>query len=153
MVITRPIPNNSFIIKIQDMADEISFAGMTAILDQSESKEYTDITAPDLILKRPGRVTYQPITLSRGITESSKDIQAWRASARDVASHGANPNFITRVFRTVVIMVLNRSRDVEKRIALYNAWPSKLEIGDLNALDPGPWIETLELTYDYYKIS
>jgi phage tail-like protein len=111
--------------------------------------------------KNPGLSRYQPVTLSRGVTES-KDLYNWYRLVNDDLALTAVANELNRSstiaprqsanFRKeVVIEVLDRAGNVVKRWILFNAWPSNYKSGnDLDSSSDEKLVEELTLTYEYF---
>ena len=112
-------------------------------------------------IKVPGLVKFDPITLSRGVTDS-RDLYDWYRLVNDelallsvanelsrdtVRSPIQNDNFR----KDVVIEVLNREGEPVKAWYLFNAWPTVYVPGnDLDASAEEKLVESLTLTYEFF---
>ena len=112
--------------------------------------------------KSPGLITYEPVTLKRGVTSSRnlydwyrliQDDTAFMSTARELTS---SKNFTvgqTDKFRKeVIIEVYNRAGEITKRWILFNAWPISYKGGDdLSASDDSSkLVEEITLTYEFF---
>jgi phage tail-like protein len=112
-------------------------------------------------IKVPGLVTYENVTLSRGVTES-RDLYNWyRLVNEELALLSVagelqrDQNFIptqSNTFRKdVVIEVLDREGEPIKAWYLFNCWPVSYTPGDaLDAQEQEKLVESLELTYEHF---
>lgn len=91
------------------------------------------------IMKVPGIIKYQDITLKRGIT-SDMQIWEWRAAAEqgkmDVARKNAS------------VIAFNRNFEEVARWNLYNAWPSKVSGPDFNSASSEFGIEEVTIVHE-----
>lgn len=112
-------------------------------------------------IKVPGLVKYDPVTLSRGVTDS-RDLYDWYRLVNDELALLSVANELSRStsktpiqndnFRKdVIIEVLNRKGDPVKAWYLFNAWPTTYAPGnDLDANANDKLIESLTLTYEHF---
>ena len=93
--------------------------------------------------KLPVRTKYPDLSLKRGMLTDSAVI-TWCLDA-----------FQNRTFQPVQISVslLNEQHQPLKIWQVYNAWPKKWSVSDLNAQENGIVVETLDLSYSYFTIS
>lgn len=77
--------------------------------------------------KDPGRATFAPVTLSRGVTDDF-DFFTWAQQVGDAAKQQglANPAYK----RNMDIVQLDRDGTELRRWRLQNCWPSKYKAGD-----------------------
>ena len=112
-------------------------------------------------IKVPGLVKFDPVTLSRGVTES-RDLYDWYRLVNDELALLSVANELSRAssktpiqndnFRKdVIIEVLNRAGTPIKAWYLFNAWPTVYAPGnDLDASSNDKLIESLTLTYEFF---
>jgi len=131
-------PSNVF-FRIE--VDGIASAGFSqALLGAStvgviEYREGTDLG----IRKVPGLTRYGNVTLKRGITQSLELFQWFQQAVQ-----GQFP----AVRRNVAVILLDSSFNEVARFVIHNAWPTKYEVGALDATGHDIAIETLELTHE-----
>jgi phage tail-like protein len=91
----------------------------------------------------PVRTKYPDLSLKRGMLTDSKVID-WCLDA-----------FQNRVFNPVHIniILLNEEHQPLKTWNVYNAWPKKWSVSDLNAQDNSIVIETLDISYNYFTVN
>lgn len=92
--------------------------------------------------KLPVRTKYGDVSLKRGMLINS-DVLKWCLNA-----------FENREFRPakVNVILLNEQHEPLKRWELVDAWPKKWNVSDLNAQENSVVIETLDLSYKYFKV-
>lgn len=91
----------------------------------------------------PGRVHYDPVVLQWGLTES-RELFNWLQSS---ITPPKKP-------RDVQILVLDHDGMTEKvRWTLYQAWPSRWRSAPLISSASSVALHTLELKYEYFKLS
>ncbi len=92
--------------------------------------------------KLPVRTKYGDVSLKRGMLINS-DVLKWCLDA-----------FENREFRPskVNVILLNEQHEPLKRWELVDAWPKKWNVSDLNAQENSVVIETLDLSYKYFKV-
>jgi phage tail-like protein len=90
--------------------------------------------------KLPVRTKYPDLSLKRGMLTDSKVI-SWCVDALQ-----------NRVFQPaqVNVTLLNENHEPLKTWKVFNAWPRKWQVSDLNAQENSVVIETLELSYSYF---
>ncbi len=115
-------------------------SGLTAELEVESLKEGGENRFTH---KLPTRATYQDVVLKRGLLVSS-DLVKWMTDAIE------NLDIQTT---SVIITLLNEEHQPLQAYQLYNAYPKKWSISNLNAQESQLVVETLELTYQYFKIT
>lgn len=93
--------------------------------------------------KLPLRTKYPDLSLKRGMLTDSKVIK-WCLDALQ-----------NREFKPaqINVILLNEEHQPLKTWNVYNAWPKKWSVSDLNAQDNSIVIETLELSYNYFTVN
>ena len=92
--------------------------------------------------KLPIRTKFADLTLKRGMLTDSKVIE-WVLKALQ-----------NREFKPVqiVITLLNEEHQPLKTWNIYNAWPRKWSVSDFNAQENSIVVETMDLSYSYFRI-
>ncbi|MFV0605080.1 MAG: phage tail protein [Niabella sp.] len=92
--------------------------------------------------KLPIRTRYPDLSLKRGMVVNSP-LVGWCLSA-------FQERLIVPV--TMFVTLLNENHVPLKTWSIYNAWPKKWSVSDLNAQESTIVIESLDLCYSYFKI-
>lgn len=92
--------------------------------------------------KLPVRTKYPDLSLKRGMLTNSAVI-GWCLAA-----------FQNRVIVPIILNVtlLNENHEPLKTWNVFNAWPKKWAVSDLNAQENAVVIETLDLSYSYFVV-
>jgi len=90
----------------------------------------------------PGRVSYSPLVLKRGLVTDSAVLQ-WCINAIS--------NFEFKPI-TVFVKLLNESGDPLATWEVVNAYPVKWSVSNLNAEQNAVAIESMELAYQYFNL-
>ncbi|GAA4272686.1 phage tail protein [Aquimarina gracilis] len=94
----------------------------------------------------PGRRKYSPLTLKRGIlTPKDSGLTQWCQKAFQ--------NLEVTPVGTVNVELLNENSTVLMQWELSHVWPVSWKVGELNAEKGEVLIETLELNYNYFKLT
>lgn len=112
-------------------------------------------------IKVPGLVKYEPITLSRGVTENRNLYDWYRLVNEELAlltvagelskDTQFSPTQSGNFRRDVIIEVLDRSGESIKAWYLFNAYPASYTPGtDLNAASDEKLVEELGLEYEFF---
>ena len=99
--------------------------------------------------KSPGRTTYEPVTMERGITHDL-EFEAW---ANLVHPFNGDPGMdLVNFKRSLSLEVMNEKGHVAKRYFLYNCWVSEYTaIPDLDANANAVAIETLKVELESWE--
>jgi phage tail-like protein len=95
-----------------------------------------------IIKKVPGRMSWEDITLKRGIT-SEMDMWEWRKQVEEGDVDGARKNGS--------IVMFNQAGDEIARWDFFNAWPSKISGPTANAESNEIGVEELTITHEKYE--
>lgn len=109
----------AFIVEI-DGVERAAFKSCSDFAAIAETVEYREggVRHPH---KSPGLVTFEPITLERGVAEGDDtDLLNWFKSTYDAAS--ATGQNAPTLYRTVSIAQLDMDGSIKRRITLYNAF-------------------------------
>jgi len=130
-----------FIVEIDDL-DQMHFSevsGLRVEVGAIQFRSGGDVDTVGRVV--PGRVTYRPITLRRGLA-SDMALWGWLSNIEDGQSD----------FRRVTVKILGEDRETAVAFRLDSAWPSGLELGPLKGLGTDLAIETLELTFERLEV-
>ena len=93
----------------------------------------------DMILKQPGRMTWQNISLKRGIS-SKMDVWEWRAQVENGDVEGAR--------RNGSIVMYDQSFNAIARWNFVRAWPSKVTGPQLGSDNSAIGMEEIEIVHE-----
>jgi phage tail-like protein len=99
--------------------------------------------------KSPGRLTFADVTLERGATQD-KDLFDWFHDVANTAS-GLGLNDV-EYKRNLDIVQQDRDGTTLRRWSLTGAWPVKFVAGDWDNEADENVIESVTLTYDFFKL-
>lgn len=118
------------------------FTEVSGLGSETETTEHTVVTesGQQIVMKVPGRLKWQDITLKRGIT-SSMDIWTWRKQVEEGDVLGARCNGS--------IMMYDQSGTEVARWNFERAWPSKVSGPSLSSDGSSIVMEELTITHEY----
>lgn len=121
-----------------------SFRSVSGISMETESVEWR--TGDSNFTKSlPGISKQTEITLTRAMDNTSY-FQSWYSL---VWSRSGEPSKNYR--KDVLIKVADRDGSVYKTIKVYDAWPSRSALGDLDASNSEPWTEEVVLQHNGWE--
>jgi phage tail-like protein len=102
----------------------------------------------------PGASKAATVVLERGVlyggSSSASDLKSWFESVESSTATST----LCGIERPVEIDVLDRDGiGIVRTIRLFDAWPSKFTLGDLDTMESEAWVETLELQTSGIKIA
>jgi phage tail-like protein len=118
------------------------FRECTGLNSTQTSAEYREGTDPPTVRKLAGLVTYNNITLKRGIT-NNKELWEWRQSVAEGKPDSR---------REISIVLLDETGTEKIRWNLSNCWPITWSGADFNATSNEVAVETLELAHEGIKV-
>lgn len=92
--------------------------------------------------KLPGRTKFPDLTLKRGLLLDSSLIDWIKKALYNREFQPADIN----------ISLLNSNHEALMTWQVFKAWPRKWNVSDLNANENSIMVETLELSYNYFKV-
>lgn len=134
-----PATGFRFEVRIASRQASVGFTKVSGLRDESEVIDYREGT--DFLVKRkiPGLRTFPALVMERGNTATRDDLVSWR----DEAIACREP------FRdTVDIEIKNCDGGSARIVTVQRAWPSALELSDLDALASEVNIELMELQHE-----
>jgi len=115
------------------------FSKIGGLKEESDVIEYREGSDPTVLRKIPGLRKYDVLTCERGLTAQGKELVGWRTDVIDCVEP----------FRSDVdVTVKNCDGEVARTIKFQSAWPSSLEISDLDAKTSEVAIETMALAHE-----
>jgi phage tail-like protein len=135
-----------------------AFQKVTGMKSSVEVVEYREGNMPDRMEKMAGMMTYDTVTLERGISYDD-DFNNWMKLVCDgTSATGTIPSSSSASdvgegsYRCDVIVTLyNKQAQAVKKYTLLDAWPSEYTIGDFDATSNDVVISTLVLQHHGIK--
>jgi len=141
---------------IVDGFTKMGFQTISGLREETEIVEYREGDDPSTMRKLPGLTSYDNLTLEEGISQST-DFVSWReqvikikderrtATGGDVKLSGTP---LSNLRRSMAIRLFDKGGAVVRTWEVIKAWPSALEVGDLDAESSDVLIETLEIAHE-----
>jgi phage tail-like protein len=131
-------PYRGFNFKVEiDGISEAGFQECSGLDATTDVQEYREGTDSNHVRHLTGLNKYSPITLKRGITDSTS-LWQWRQKVIDGKTERKN----------VSIVLYNEAQEEKLRWNLRNAWPSKWTGPTFNATSNDVAIESMEIVHD-----
>lgn len=131
-------PAVAFRFEVQARGANLGFSKVSGLREESEVIEYREGTDPIQVRKIPGLRTFPALVFERGIGPG-RELIAWR----DAVIACIDP------FReTVTVTIKNCDGETARVLTFERAWPSALEMSDLDASASEVAIEMLELSHE-----
>jgi phage tail-like protein len=134
-----PYKSHLFLVEI-DGITQASFSECSGFSSHVEVIEYREGGDPNTVRKLPGKISYQDITLKRGLTSSS-ELYDWHRSAVDQPIQRKNGS----------VVVLDDTLAEQVRWNFANAWISKWDGPSLSGKGNDVAIETLTISCESLK--
>jgi phage tail-like protein len=122
---TDPYKNFKFRVKW----DGRHVAGISSVSPLRRTTEvilYRVGSGPSLIRKLPGRTTFEPITLERGVT-LDPDFEDWANKVWRLGAGLGSEMSLANFRKDIVIEFLNEAGQVVKAYLVYRCWPSEYQ--------------------------
>jgi phage tail-like protein len=146
MPVKSDYPLPSFHFQVEWGGARLGFTEVTGLDMQTEVIEYREGNEKSYTKsKMPGLRKFSNIVLKRGYFLGDTDFYKW---ARSTSFFNSGQKFR----RTVTIKLLDDEHKPVMTWRLLNAWPTKLQAGDLKAQANEVLIETLELVHEGLEI-
>ncbi len=127
---------------ISDDENDTRFQSVSGLSVEYETETINEGGENRFVHEIPVRTSYSNLVLKRGMLVDSTVVQ-WCIDA-----------FENRSFEPtdMQILLLNENHEPLKTWSVVRAWPKRWSVSDFNAEDNSVVIETLELSYRYYKL-
>lgn len=136
---TNPYPLPKFHFQVQWGGTKVNFTEVTGLEVSADVIEYRDGASPEFHkIKMPGLQKFSNITLKRGKFEKDNDFFVWWSTIQ--------MNKIER--RDLIVTLLNETHTPVFTWNIKNAWPVKVNAGDLGADKNEVMIESMELAHE-----
>jgi phage tail-like protein len=155
----EPYMGYRFRVSIGDA--EIGFSQVDGLSSVSAVVQYREGNMPIWMRKFPGLIEWQPVTMQRG-TSNSTTLLDWRnecASYEDATTTNGGVGYGDGIIppnyrRPITISMYGKgdSNTPGKKWTLFNAWPSELKTGALNAMGNEVLIESVTIQHEGMKV-
>lgn len=130
----------------QEKGLDISFQSVTGLDVQIEKEAMKEGGENRFEHQMPGRSKYTTLTLKRGIIKPGESgLMKWCQQAFQ--------NLIIKPLTGIDVQLLDENNKPLMQWQLSHVWPVSWKIGELNAERGEVLIETLELNYNYFKLT
>jgi phage tail-like protein len=117
----------------------------------AEVTTYRSGSEPSLVRKMPGRTSFEPITLERGVTHDGV-FEEWANKVWRLGVGLGSEVSLADFRKDVVIELLNEAGQVVKAYLVYRCWPSEYQaLPQLDADNPVVAIEKLVLQHEGWE--
>jgi phage tail-like protein len=141
---TDPYKNFKFRVKWEGKY----VAGVSSVSPLRRTTEvisFREGSEPSLIRKLPGRTSFEPITLERGVTHDT-EFEEWANRVWRLGAGLGSEVSLANFRRDIIIELLNESGQVVKAYLVYRCWPSEYQaLSQLDANTKEVAIEKLVL--------
>ncbi len=127
---------------IDSEGPDACFQEVSGMSVEFEVESVADGASPS-VPKLPKKPVFPDLVLKRGLLLESK-ILSWIFTLLEDSQMEVTP-------LDVEVSLKNEEGQPLLNFRFYKAWPKKWGISDFNAMDSGLVIETLELSYEYFK--
>jgi phage tail-like protein len=123
--------------------NDVRFQSVSGLTVEYDSETFKEGGENRFEHKLPIRTKYSDVSLKRGMLLNSAVID-WCLNAIQ------NREFLPL---QINVKLLNDEHQPLRTWQLYNAWPKKWSVADLNASENTVLVETLDITYSYFTIN
>ncbi len=146
----NPYRNFRFEVEVDPGFVHAGFQKVSGLSHKVQVIDYREGAENERMRKLPGQSTFDAITFERGMSENN-DFVDWIQLIFNLDNEGGQPPQ-TGFRRTLVVYVKNKAGDRVKKWTIYDAWPSEVNTGDLDATANDVLIETLVLQNEGIKM-
>jgi phage tail-like protein len=126
-------------------------ASVTPLRRTTEVISYRTGSEPSVSRKAPGRTSFDPITLKRGVTHDT-EFEEWANKVRRIGAGLGSEMSLADFRKDIVIELLNEAGQVVKAYLVYRCWPSEYEaFSELDSNAGEVAIETLVLEHEGWE--
>ena len=141
-----------FKVEIGNIA--LGFKSISGLNQETEVVEYREGTDYHTVRKLAGLTTFGNVTFEKGLTTGGLELQQWYddvitlRQGRIGPSNNMTGSGILNYYRKVKIYLYNKTSSSLYPMFLLDAWPCRLEFGDLDATSGEVLITTMELCHN-----
>jgi phage tail-like protein len=140
-----PYKNFKFRVKLENGRTVAGVSKVSALTRTTEVVEHRNGGDPSTVIKSPGRTSFEPITLERGVTHDL-EFEGW---ARKVWNFGAQPGgevSLKDFRRNIIIELYNEAGQLVMAYRVFRCWVSQYTaLPELDAQANAVAIQTLRL--------
>ncbi len=129
-------------------------AGMSqvsALTRSTQVIEYREGGDPSQTRKQPGMTTFEPITMSRGLTHD-KEFEQWANRVWNIAGTGGQEISLENFRKDFIIEVRNEAGQTVMAYKVYDAWVSQFTALDgLDAADSGVLMQSIQVQHQGWE--
>jgi phage tail-like protein len=131
------IGNYQFVVQIDDINEvNQTFVRVSGVVSNTEAMEFMQGTDP-YVRKGVGRTSWEEVTLER-VYNGADEFYDWRIQIEN--------GDISR--RNVTVRLLKPNGEQAREMTMYQAWPSRWELPEMDATGSGPATERIVLTVE-----
>lgn len=134
-----------FLVEVEDVA-VAAFKSAEGLAMDVEVVEYNEGSRPHAH-KSPGRVTFEDVTLSRGVTDD-EDLYNWAVDCYNAVS--GTGDVLPNLLKDVDIIQLDRDGSRKRRYSLKDAFVKRLEYDSWDADTNETQMESVVIAYDHF---
>ena len=147
-----PYKNFKFQVFWADSPDPVAGVSKVSALSRStEPVEHREGNSPSAVRKSPGQITYEPITLERGVTHDEA-FEQWASKVWNLGS-GLGSEVSLKDFRkNITIKLLNEAGQIAISYNVFRCWVSQYQaLPELDASTNSVAIQTLTLQHEGWE--
>lgn len=136
-------PAVAFRFEVQARGANLGFSKVGGLKDETDVIEYREGADEAVIRKIPGLRKFEPIVCERGMTSQGRELIKWRDDV--IACKGPDGEGFRS---TLTVTVKNCDGTAARVVKVGKAWPSLLEISDLDAKSSEVNIEMVQFQHE-----
>ncbi len=129
------------VLGLSNRTDDLRFTEVSGLSFEVAAEEVPEGGENRFVQKYPGRTKYADLVLKRGLLKNS---EVWNWLERSVDTLEIEP-------KDVDVTLLNEDHEPLMTWHLVMAWPVKWSVSDLNATNNAFLVESLQLSYQYFR--
>ena len=129
------------VLGLSNRSDDLRFTEVSGLSFEVAAEEVPEGGENRFVQKYPGRTKYADLVLKRGLLKNS---EVWNWLERSVDTLEIEP-------KDVDVTLLNEDHEPLMTWHLVMAWPVKWSVSDLNATNNAFLVESLQLSYQYFR--
>lgn len=129
------------VLGLSNRSDDLRFTEVSGLSFEVAAEEVPEGGENRFVQKYPGRTKYADLVLKRGLLKNS---EVWNWLERSVDTLEIEP-------KDVDVTLLNEDHEPLMTWHLVMAWPVKWSVSDLNATNNNFVVESLQLSYQYFR--
>lgn len=141
-----PLPAFYFKLIVNGFNSDISFQDVSGISREMETEEYFEGGENEFVHHLPAKMKYQKLVMKRGITRKQSQLVDWCSKVLEGGlAEKIDP-------KNVDVLLMNAEGKAIRSWSFSNAYPVKWEVGGFNSEKNDISIETIELSYNSFKM-